>query len=214
MTELSGAFAIAAALGWASGIRLYAVVFVCGLLHKLGYVVLPGELHLLAHEVVLATSGVLLVGEFVADKLPWFDSLWDALHTFIRLPGGAALAFAALGEHGAAAQVAAALLGGTLAAGSHLGKSGSRLAINHSPEPFSNWAASFAEDGLVLGGLWLAWQYPWVFAALLLLFVLTMVWLLPKLWRLMRRSLRALAALLRGQSPWAHLRRPVESASR
>lgn len=188
MTELI----FAAALAWGSGLRLYAVVFLAGAVQRLGWVTLPGDLALLAGDPFLIASGVLLAGEFIADKVPAFDSLWDGLQTFARVPGGMALAWAALGDHAASVQLAAALLGGGVAGMTHLGKSGARVAINHSPEPFSNWTASLFEDGLVVFGLWLAWQYPWLFLALLVAFLLGLAWLLPKLWRLLRSSLRAL----------------------
>jgi hypothetical protein len=194
LTELS----VAAALAWGSGLRLYAVVFLAGAVQRLGWVTLPGDLALLAGDPFLMASGVLLLGEFLADKVPAFDSLWDGLQTFARIPGGMALAAAALGEHGASVQLVAALLGGGVAGMTHLGKSGARAAINHSPEPFSNWTASFAEDGLVIFGLWLAWQYPWLFLALLAVFLLVLAWLLPKLWRLLRATLRRLRRFLAG----------------
>jgi len=188
LTELS----MAAALAWGSGLRLYAVVFIAGLVQRMGWIVLPGDLALLAGDPFLIASGVLLVGEFFADKVPAFDTLWDGLQTLVRVPGGMALAWAALGEHAVSVQLAAALLGGGIAGMTHLGKSGARVAINHSPEPFSNWTASFVEDGIVLAGLWLAWQYPWLFLGLLLLFLLLVAWLLPKAWRLLRGALRQL----------------------
>lgn len=194
LTELS----VAAALAWGSGLRLYAVVFLAGAAQRLGWVTLPGDLALLAADPLLIASGVLLLGEFLADKVPAFDSLWDGVQTFARIPGGMALAAAALGEHGASVQLIAALLGGGVAGMTHMGKSGARAAINHSPEPFSNWTASFAEDGLVIFGLWLAWQYPWLFLALLLVFLLVLAWLLPKLWRLLRGTLRRLRRLFAG----------------
>jgi hypothetical protein len=186
--EILTSFALATGLAWASGFRLYAAVFVVGLLARGDFIALPASLALLEHDYVLWTAGVMLVGEFVADKVPWFDSVWDAFHTFVRIPAGALLAWGALGEHGAAAQVAAALIGGTIATGTHLTKAGTRAAINQSPEPFSNWTASFAEDGLVLGGLWLALAHPLVFLVLLAGFVLLMAWLLPKLWRVLRAA--------------------------
>ena len=192
--DILTSFALATGLAWASGIRLYAAVFVVGLLARNGLVALPESLALLEHDYVLWTAGVMLVGEFVADKVPWFDSVWDAFHTFVRIPAGALLAWGALGEHGAAAQVAAALIGGTIATGTHFTKAGTRAVINQSPEPFSNWTASFAEDGLVLGGLWLAIAHPLVFLVLLAGFVLLMAWLLPKLWRVLRAAWRRIAA--------------------
>ena len=186
-------FALATGLAWASGIRLYASVFVVGLLARYDLVALPETLAVIEHDVVLWTAGVMLVGEFIADKVPWFDSLWDAFHTFVRIPAGAMLAWGALGEHGAAAQLAAGLIGGTIATGTHLTKAGTRAVINQSPEPFSNWTASIAEDGLVLAGLWLAIAHPFVFLALLAVFVLVMAWLLPKLWRALRALWRRVA---------------------
>jgi hypothetical protein len=134
--------------------------------------------------------------EFFADKIPGVDSVWDAVQTFVRIPAGAALAAGVFGDAPAAATFAAAILGGTLAAGSHLTKAGSRVAINTSPEPFSNWAASFGEDLAVGVVLWLAWSYPLVAAAVLVVAVLVMLWLLPRLFRLIRRFLDRLAAML------------------
>jgi hypothetical protein len=197
--DLYAEVALAAGLAWGSGLRFYAVVFLAGLGQRLGWVVLPGDLEMLASDALLGLSGVLLVGEFIADKVPAFDSVGDALHTAIRVPGGMALAFAALGDEGPALQIAAALLGGGIAAGTHVAKAGARVAINHSPEPFSNWTASFTEDGLALAGLWLAWQHPWVFLGLLALFLLGVAWLLPKLWRRLRGSVAALRRLLQGR---------------
>jgi hypothetical protein len=184
--------ALAGGLAWASGIRLYATVFVFGLLDRLGYVALPQSLELLASDGVLWTAGILTVGEFIADKVPWFDSLWDALHTFIRVPVGMLLAWGALDHYGAGAQIAAALIGGAITSGTHLTKAGARAAINHSPEPFSNWTASAGEDVLTLGGLWLIVQYPLVFLLLLVVFLALVIWLLPKLWRALSAVFRKL----------------------
>lgn len=185
---------LAAALGWASGIRLYAVLFVVGLVGYFDWLPLPSHLMILANPVVLAASGGMVVVEFIADKVPWFDSLWDSLHTFIRIPAGAALAAGVFGDAGAASAMAAAIVGGSLAAGSHVAKAGTRAMANTSPEPLSNWTLSFGEDAMVLGGLLLALTHPLVFLALLLLFVLLTLWMLPKLWRLLRRGLQKLGA--------------------
>ncbi len=179
--------ALVTGLGWTSGLRFYAVVFCLGLLHRSGTYPLPGELDILAHPWVLAISGLLFVVEFFADKVPALDSAWDAVHTFIRIPGGALLAAAAVAGGDPGLALAAALLGGTVAAGAHFAKAGSRALINTSPEPFSNWAASFSEDALSLGALWMALKYPLAFLALLAVFVLVALWLLPKLWRGIRR---------------------------
>lgn len=188
---------LAAALGWASGLRLYLVLFVVGLVGHYDLHPLPAGLQLLAHPAVLITSGALLAVEFVADKVPWFDSLWDGLHTFIRIPAGALLAAGVFGDAGGAAAMVAALLGGGLAAGSHLTKAGTRALANTSPEPLSNWGLSLGEDLLVGVGLLLAFTSPWLFLALLLLLILLAAWLLPKLlralgafWRRLRGSAR------------------------
>lgn len=187
--------ALAAALGWASGIRLYAVLFIVGGLGYLGWIPLPGNLAVLTHPYVLGASGFMFAVEFFADKIPGVDTVWDAIQTFIRIPAGAALAAAVFGDGSAAWAFAAAILGGTLAASSHLTKAGSRMAINTSPEPFSNWAASFGEDLLVGVVLWLAWTYPLVAGAIVALLVLLMIWLLPKLFRLIRRFLDRLSGI-------------------
>lgn len=181
--DLAGLLALAAGLGWASGLRLYTTLFVVGLAGRLGWVVLPPSLHLLEHPLVLGAAGVMLMVEFFADKIPLLDSVWDTVHTFIRIPAGAALAALVFGGHGVEWQTAMALLGGTLAAGTHLTKAGTRAMINASPEPFTNIATSFGEDVVVLTGLWLMFAHPWLMLALLLLLVVAAAWLLPKLWR-------------------------------
>jgi hypothetical protein len=179
--DMTQALALAAALGWASGVRLYLAVFVVGLAGQLGWVGLPEGLTALQHPAVLGVSGFMLAVEFLADKVPLIDSAWDAVHTFIRIPAGAALAAAALGADGATMAWVGALLGGSLAATSHATKMTTRAAVNTSPEPFSNAAVSLAEDGLVLGALWLATQHPLLFgvalAVVLLLSLLLLVWL-------------------------------------
>ncbi len=170
-------------LAWASGLRLYLVVFVLGLVARLGYVQLPPGLHALSHPFVIGAAGVMLFLEFFADKLPWLDSVWDQVHTFIRIPAGALLAAGATGDTVNALTIAAGLLGGTITAGTHLAKTGSRLAINASPEPFSNWTASLTEDALVLGSIWLALRHPVLFLVVFALFVALVAWVLPKVWR-------------------------------
>ncbi len=181
--DLAGLLAIAAGLGWASGLRLYTTLFVVGLAGRLGWVELPEGLRVLEHSWLLAASGLMLCAEFFADKVPLVDSLWDSIHTFIRIPAGAALAAMVFGGQGPEWQTAMALLGGSLAAGAHFTKAGTRAMINTSPEPFSNIAASAGEDAMTLTGLWLIFAHPWVMLALLLLFAFAVVWLLPRLWR-------------------------------
>ena len=184
--------AIASVLGFASGIRLYLVLFVVGLAGYMQWVPLPAGLQLLAQPWVLGASGLMMAIEFFADKIPALDSLWDAAHTLIRIPAGAALAAAIFGGDSATWATVAALLGGSLAATSHFTKAGSRALINTSPEPFSNVAASSAEDVLAGGLLLLVLAYPWVAAGIVLLLVLLAIWLLPKLARFVVRLLRRL----------------------
>src|SRR5919206_279580 len=159
--------AIAAALAWGAGLRAYAVVFAVGLAGAMGWIELPGHLEVLQHPVVIAASGFMTLVEFAADKMPWLDSIWDAIHSFVRIPAGAALAALAFGDSTSAVMVAAGLLGGSLAAAMHVTKAGARAAINLSPEPFSNWGASLTEDALVPLGLWLAFAHPILFFLLL-----------------------------------------------
>ncbi|WP_334187994.1 DUF4126 domain-containing protein [Noviherbaspirillum sp.] len=186
MTEALSAAAMAGGMSWASGLRLYMTLFIAGWFSQMGWIELPQSLQVLALPWVVATTGILTAVEFLADKVPGVDSVWDALHTFIRIPAGALLGAAALGEMDPALTAAAAILGGTFAAGAHATKAGSRALINTSPEPFSNWAASFSEDAAVAGGLWAAFFYPWVLFVFLAIFFVMAIWLLPKLWRGMR----------------------------
>jgi hypothetical protein len=190
--------AMATGLSWASGIRLYAVLFIAGSLGALGWVQLPHDLAVLAHPLVLGASGFMLLVEFFADKLPGFDSLWDALHTFIRIPAGALLALGVVGPSNTPMAISAALLGGALATSSHLTKAGSRALINTSPEPFSNWAASFGEDVLVIGALWTMFAHPWLFLSGLGLLLLLMLWLAPRIWRGIKWVLQRTGALAGG----------------
>lgn len=193
--------ALAGGLAWASGIRLYATLFIAGMLGRLGYVSLPPGLEVLSHNWVLIVSGVLMAGEFLADKIPVFDSVWDSIHTFIRIPVGTLLAWGVFKNAGMDQQVAAALLGGAVVTGTHLAKSGGRALINTSPEPISNWGASAGEDVSLLGILYLTWQHPLVLLILLLLFVLMLCWLLPKIVRGLRMlfgQLRRVGTMLSG----------------
>ena len=151
--DLAQTIALSAGLAWASGLRLYLVVFLAGVLAHLGYLHLPSTLAVLQNPLVIGVAGIMAFAELIADKIPAFDSVWDSFQTFIRIPAGALLAAFALGEVDPAWMVAAGLIGGTITAGTHFAKAGSRLAINTSPEPFSNWIASFGEEGMVLGGL-------------------------------------------------------------
>jgi hypothetical protein len=189
MEELELAeLAIAAALAWGAGLRAYAVIFAVGLAGAMGWIELPGHLDVLEQPLVLGASGFMTLVELFADKVPWVDSLWDAVHSFIRIPAGAALAAAVFGDSGAGVSVAAALLGGTLSAAVHATKAGTRAAINTSPEPFSNWTASLAEDAAVPLGLWLAVVQPWAFLALLVVFLVAAALLARIIWRGLKRA--------------------------
>jgi hypothetical protein len=193
--ETTQLFTIAAALGWASGLRLYAVVFLTGLAGALGWVDLPQGLHVLQQPLLLGASALMLVVEFFADKIPGLDSLWDIVNSVIRVPAGAALAAGVFGADNATMAVVAALMGGTLAASSQAAKTTTRAAINTSPEPFSNIAMSLLEDGLVVGTVWLATNHPLVFGVLLLIALVLMwivTWMLFKFLRAAFRRLRAL----------------------
>jgi hypothetical protein len=174
---------LASGLSWASGLRLYATVFIIGLLGKFGFIHLPQGLEILTNPTVIAVSGILSTIEFLADKFPYIDSLWDSFHTFIRIPAGALLAIGAIDSSDPAITAVTALLGGTIAAATHLTKAGSRALINTSPEPVSNIAASVGEEGLFVLGGWLALTHPVLFIGLLILLMLGMFWFLPKLWR-------------------------------
>jgi hypothetical protein len=185
--------AIAAALGWASGLRLYAVLFLVGLAGRLGWVDLPAGLQLLQHPLMVTASGLMLAVEFFADKIPGVDTLWDVMHTLLRIPAGAALAAAAFGADSATVTAAAALLGGTLAATSHFAKATTRAAVNTSPEPFSNIGLSIAGDAAVPAALWLAWAHPWAFFGVLALALALMGVLLWKLGGFLGQLLRRLA---------------------
>jgi hypothetical protein len=189
-------FAIAAALGWASGLRLYAVVFLTGLAGLLGWVSLPEGLRVLQQPLLLGASGLMLCVEFFADKVPGLDSVWDLLHTVIRVPAGALLAAAVFGGDQASWTLIAALMGGTLAATSHLAKASTRAAVNTSPEPFSNIGLSLLGDAAVPGMLWLAWQHPLGFFAALAAAVALMLGLIA----LMAKFVRRLLALWRGDA--------------
>ncbi|MBK18457.1 MAG: hypothetical protein CMM52_06440 [Rhodospirillaceae bacterium] len=195
--ELSAAITLALGAAWASGLNLYAAVATLGLLGVTGNLDLPPDLQILQHPIVIAAAGFMYFVEFVADKVPGVDSTWDTLHTFIRIPAGAALAAGAVGDVSTPVQLAAILLGGGVTAGTHALKAGSRILINTSPEPFSNWGASVVEDGLVIGGVTLIALNPTIFLILLGIFVAIAIWLLPKIVRGIKRLWDKLYNLVR-----------------
>lgn len=199
--ETINTLALTLGTGWAAGINLYAAVFMLGYLGATGDVVLPPGLEVLSDPLVMTAAGIMYCIEFVADKTPGVDTGWDSIHTFIRIPAGAVLAAGAVSGLGVseAAELAAALVGGTLAAGSHFTKTGSRILINTSPEPFTNWTASVMEDVAVIGGLWTALHYPVAFLILLVLFFMLVAWLLPKIWRALKKLLQRLRQFFAGR---------------
>jgi hypothetical protein len=198
LDQIASIIALTMGVAWASGINLYAAILMLGLMGSTGNMVLPPDLQILMNPLVIFAAGAMYLIEFVADKVPGVDNSWDTLHTFIRIPAGAALAAGAVGEVDPAVALAVAIVGGGLAAGVHATKTGSRVLINASPEPFSNWVASISEDILVVAGLWTALHYPWIFIFFLILFILLMIWLLPKIWRGIKWVMRSLANVFTG----------------
>jgi hypothetical protein len=190
---------LAMGTAWTSGINLYATVAVLGIAGRAEMIQLPSGLHVLMDPLVIAVACIIYVIEFFVDKVPYVDSAWDTLHTFIRIPAGAILAARSLGPTNPALELAAILAGGTVALAAHGTKATMRLAINVSPEPFSNWAASVGEDLTVLGGLWLAFNHPVVMLLLIAAFLALAVWLVPKLFRLAKRGFQMLRSRLGGK---------------
>lgn len=196
--DIANTLALTMGTAWASGINLYATMFMLGFMNNTGNLDLPPDLQLLGDPLVLTAAGLMYVVEFFTDKIPGLDTAWDTLHTFIRIPAGAMLAAGSVGQLGAGAEVAAALLGGGVTAATHATKAGTRVMINTSPEPFSNWTASVTEDLAVVGGLWTALNHPWLFLVALVVFLLLLVWLLPKLWSGVKKVFGFLARLFGG----------------
>jgi len=179
--------ALTMGVAWASGLNLYGTLLALGIMSNTGYVDLPADLQIVGDPLVIAAAGLMYAVEFFADKVPGVDTGWDTLHTFVRIPAGALLAAGVIGDVQPAAELAAAIVGGSIAAGTHFTKAGSRVMINTSPEPVSNWSASILEDIAVFAGLWAAVQHPYVFIGLLAVFIIIAIWLLPKLWRGVKR---------------------------
>ncbi len=193
-----GAVALMLGASWASGINLYAAILALGIMGQTGALDLPPNLEIIASPVVIIAAGIMYLVEFFADKVPGVDTGWDALHTFVRIPGGAVLAAAAVGETDPALQVAAFLLGGSLSAVSHATKAGSRIVVNTSPEPFSNIGLSLAEDVAVFAGMWAALNHPILFIGFIIAFVIFAAWLLPKIWRGVKKVFAWLIRLFGG----------------
>ncbi|WP_027156833.1 DUF4126 domain-containing protein [Methylobacter luteus] len=197
LDQISTTLALTMGLAWASGINLYATLFTLGYLANTGNLNLPPDLQIVANPMVMGAAGVMYFIEFFADKMPGVDTGWDTIHTFIRIPAGAMLAAGTVGDLNPAVELAAAILGGGLAAGTHATKAGTRVLINTSPEPFTNWFASVGEDVAVIGGVWACINHPVLFLIALVLFVLLMVWLLPRLWIGIKKVFRFIIRLFR-----------------
>ncbi|MBW2186970.1 MAG: DUF4126 domain-containing protein [Deltaproteobacteria bacterium] len=201
LEQISAAIALSMGAAWASGINLYATILVLGLMGNSGTMPLPEPMQIVQEPLVIGASALMYAVEFFADKFPGVDTGWDAIHTFIRIPAGAALAAAATGNVDPAISLAAAIVGGSLTAATHATKAGSRVMINTSPEPVSNWAASISEDLAVFGGLWLALNHPLLFLAALVIFVILLIWLLPKMWRAIKKVFATIGRLFTRKEP-------------
>ncbi len=197
--------ALTMGVAWASGINLYGTLLALGIMSNTGYVDLPADLQIIGDPLVIAAAALMYGVEFFADKVPGVDTGWDTLHTFVRIPAGALLAAGAIGDVAPAAELAAAIVGGSIAAGTHFTKAGSRVMINTSPEPVSNWTASLLEDIAVFAGIWAAIEHPYIFIALLVAFILLIVWLLPKLWRGIKRIIQFFVDRFNGKPPESNM---------
>ena len=209
--------ALSMGAAWASGINLYAAVFMLGYLGTTGNIALPPEMMVVTDPLVMTAAGLMYCVEFFADKTPGVDTAWDSLHTFIRIPLGAVLAMSAVGDTTPALELAAFLVGGSLTAATHATKAGSRVLINTSPEPASNWFTSLGEDFLVIAGIWASLTHPLIFVIFLVLFIGLMIWLLPKIWRGIKRIFTTVKNFVKGNKaenidePVPALDSPVES---
>lgn len=204
--DVTSILGLAFGAAWSSGINLYATVATLGLMQHYQVAQLPGGLQVLDNWIVIGIALFMYVVEFVADKIPLVDSLWDAVHTFIRVPAGAVVAGAATSDLNPTVQVVALLLGGGLALSTHGTKATARAAANTSPEPFSNWALSILEDIITIGAAVLAVLHPLVMLAVILIFLLLLAWILPKVVRRLRRMLTTARNFLRGR-PLAEISR-------
>ena len=198
--DIIASIALGAGAAWASGINVYAVILALGVLGGTGHLALPSDLQILTNPLIIAAAGFMYCVEFFADKTPGVDSVWDALHTFIRIPAGAMLAAGTFGHLDPVLQIVAFLLGGTLAATSHATKAGARVLINTSPEPVSNWTASLIEDVVAFSTIWGATHHPAAWLAVLAVIIALTVWALPKIWSGVARLFAKLKAWFGGRT--------------
>jgi hypothetical protein len=201
LDQISTTLALTMGLAWASGINLYATLFTLGYLANTGNIALPPDLQIVATPMVMGAAGLMYLIEFFADKVPGVDTGWDAIHTFIRIPAGAMLAAGAIGDLNPAVELAAAIMGGGLAASTHATKAGSRVLINTSPEPFSNWIASISEDVVVITGVWACINHPVLFLIALAGLILLMIWLLPRIWGGVQKVFGFIINLFKKETP-------------
>ncbi len=205
LDQISTTLALSMGLAWASGLNLYATLFTLGYLANTGNIDLPQNLQIVADPMVMGAAGIMYLVEFFADKMPGVDTGWDTIHTFIRIPAGAMLAAGAIGDLNPAVEITAAILGGGLAAGTHATKAGTRVLINTSPEPFSNWFASISEDIAVVSGVWACINHPIFFLIALVIFILIMIWLLPRILMGIKKVFRFIINLFSNRPASTHL---------
>ncbi len=196
--QIIATIALTMGTAWASGINLYATIGMLGFLGATGNVALPDQLLVLQDPLVIGAAALMYLVEFFADKTPGVDTGWDAIHSFIRIPAGALLAAGAVGDVTPALTISAGILGGAISGTSHAIKAGSRVLINTSPEPFTNWTASVVEDVAVVGGIWAALHYPIVFICFFVLFIILAIWLIPKLWKGIKAVISAIIRFFKG----------------
>jgi hypothetical protein len=197
--EWLSTLSLALGTAWTSGINLYATVSVLGLLQRIGGVKLPGGLDVLDNWWIIGVAGGLYIVEFFADKIPYVDSVWDVVHTFIRVPAGAIVAYAAVSDMDSTIVIPATLIGGGFALASHGTKAAARMGANLSPEPISNWTLSIFEDIIAFGGVLLAVFAPFVIGVVLIVFAIFFLWCFPKVVRAIGRLFNGIAALFRGE---------------
>lgn len=200
LNQITTTLALTMGLAWASGINLYATLLTLGYLANTGNITLPPDLQIVANPLVIVAAGLMYTIEFFADKTPGIDTGWDSIHTFIRIPAGAMLAAGAIGDLNPAVELAAAIIGGSMAASTHVTKAGTRVLINTSPEPFSNWFASVTEDIAVIAGVWACINHPILFLILLAIFIGLMIWWIPKIWSGVKKVFRFITDWFRNEN--------------